>query len=818
MGRASRIGSADGVHRPGRSRRYDDHVLDWTAEPEPAPDSLPHPGDDEVHSSPRRTTSHRQARPSVSRSLKRNENPVSTMPSPPGVTLLKRSATDAYRRPVNCLAPDEHYDATPRRYSTRDRSPAYGRTARVLLEYSGHSSATSGLAYGDDDDDDDADHIEVVEEVEEEPASYRNRRQPSRDEYMDSSLDRRYRRRRRRAYAEDDSGSRKHYTASDAGSATFESSRTLDQSVCSRQGPRRYVPDVIEDSRPPVSGKRPLMHRRYRSAEVIQLDQPKTRRSSTVGSSRSRAGSVSGHPAGFIGSIFGAPPRRQDIVRETRSHRKRVECVICMGDVPAAKASKLKCGHSMCRPCLERIFKLSITDPQHMPPRCCSQDHIPLKHVDTLFDPSFKKTWNRKFAEFSTKNRIYCPSRKCGEWIKPANIRREDGRKIARCGRCKTKVCCTCNGRWHGAGPCPSDPATVDLLAQAKEEGWKRCYKCRALVELKEGCNHMTCRCGAQFCMICGVKWKNCDCPWFNDDDRRGDFPEDTDVPVPNIRGDLGDVYRGNGPPSAVEIRGHTGLGQTTRMPIRRRPRTYQEEMHMRRVQESQDADMARHLQYEYDDDYYDEHDQGLMGGVGDIHNTSNAAGHYINEGYRHDGGRYRSSRPRAYDRTDHGDAYRSRGSRVETSRERRLADRLAEGRSGMGSPPATGPIYPVGMMRAVPPAPPPPPPPPPAAPAPPQGHARTLRHHGLEGEMYNTSAYTPRSERAVVARIPRDYEDEKDIHSPPRSRRGQREHRLRSSDLAGLNGAGVGMDRVSQWRTFVEPGVPDGESTLGHA
>ncbi len=166
--------------------------------------------------------------------------------------------------------------------------------------------------------------------------------------------------------------------------------------------------------------------------------------------------------------------------------------MICMGDMSLSKAAKLKCGHAMCRSCLERIFKLSITDPQHMPPKCCSQEHIPLKHVDRLFDSKFKKTWNRKFAEYSTKNRLYCPSRKCGEWIKPANIRRENGRKVARCSRCRTKVCGICNGKWHGSEECPKDEETAQLLAQAKEEGWKRCYRCKAVVELKEGCNHMT--------------------------------------------------------------------------------------------------------------------------------------------------------------------------------------------------------------------------------------------------------------------------------------------------------------------------------------
>lgn len=170
----------------------------------------------------------------------------------------------------------------------------------------------------------------------------------------------------------------------------------------------------------------------------------------------------------------------------------RVECVICMGDVAAHKVAKLKCGHNMCNSCLERSFKLSITDPQHMPPKCCSTDHIPLKHVERIFDTSFKKTWNRKFSEYTTRNRIYCPSKKCGEWIKPGNVQRENGRKVARCGRCKTKVCPSCNSRWHSSIDCPKDEETNKLLEQARDEGWQRCYRCKAMVELKEGCNHMT--------------------------------------------------------------------------------------------------------------------------------------------------------------------------------------------------------------------------------------------------------------------------------------------------------------------------------------
>jgi hypothetical protein len=40
-----------------------------------------------------------------------------------------------------------------------------------------------------------------------------------------------------------------------------------------------------------------------------------------------------------------------------------------------------------------------------------------------------------------------------------------------------------------------------------EKSGWRRCYKCRTLVELTQGCSHITCRCKAQFCYICGAVW-----------------------------------------------------------------------------------------------------------------------------------------------------------------------------------------------------------------------------------------------------------------------------------------------------------------------
>ncbi|KAK4109865.1 hypothetical protein N656DRAFT_686996, partial [Canariomyces notabilis] len=188
-------------------------------------------------------------------------------------------------------------------------------------------------------------------------------------------------------------------------------------------------------------------------------------------------------------------------------------CVACRNDkTPVEKTVKLKCRHRMCHSCLRRAFKKSLTDPQHMPPRCCTTDHISPKHVEKLFDARFKKDWNQRYVEFTRRNSLYCPSRRCGQWISPEDIRHEGGRRQAQCSRCSIKICGSCSRKWHYQSECPRDEESTQFLEQLNREVWQRCYRCKATIELKEGSNRMTCHCGAEFCMVCGGKWKTCRC------------------------------------------------------------------------------------------------------------------------------------------------------------------------------------------------------------------------------------------------------------------------------------------------------------------
>ncbi|KAI1079182.1 hypothetical protein F5B20DRAFT_545329 [Whalleya microplaca] len=572
-------------------------------------------------------------------------------------------------------------------------------------------------------------------------------------------------------------------------------------SPSSSRKPRRHRHRYIE-VKPSASTKRP--YKRYYESDVVHSERPPISRSHTTSSSHVTSShsvsSSSRRSSAFLNKFMGPSFH----ISSPEKPAPKVECVVCFGQQSPSQMAKLRCGHRMCRTCLKTVFKNSIKDPSQMPPRCCTSDHIPVKHVDSLFDDNFKKTWNRKFREFSTQNRIYCPGKRCGEWIKPSQIHRHpNGRKIGKCSSCDTRVCCDCNNIWHKSSHCPTDEETNRVLQQAKENGWQRCYDCKNMIELKEGCNHMTCRCGAQFCMVCGLEWKTCECPWFSYDTAEQDELDHMQTPDPMMDRDpfTGPSPRGFGP--------------------RARPRNYEDESLRRRLQEQKDEDYARRLQYEENDDEY-------PAGMGDVIGIGNSAGHFMNDDYRRRPQNVSIplapapiSPPSAapFDRSNAGGDYvsgvnRARGLRG-NSMERRLADRFSEQRQSPHLRPFTHPIPP-------PPAPPrgafgPPPPPPPQ---PPMMPISMHRRHTMDDDVYDGPRSHYQSERGLSRRATtstRDYAgDGSAYYDPGRGRHHVREPSPKSSVLAGLAGPGSGMNRVYEWvNHVVDTGDPNRPATV---
>ncbi|RDW81712.1 BRcat and Rcat domain-containing protein [Aspergillus mulundensis] len=186
-------------------------------------------------------------------------------------------------------------------------------------------------------------------------------------------------------------------------------------------------------------------------------------------------------------------------------------CIACREEVEFINAARAPCQHDYCRPCLLSLFKASLTDETLFPPRCCRQ-RMDTSAARIFLSSDFLQRYNKKKLEFSVVNRTYCYSPACSSFIHPNHIVDD----VATCPECRLTTCASCKGRAH-TGDCPNDNALQQLLTLAQENGWQRCYSCWRVVELNYGCNHMTCRCGAEFCYNCGERWKICECADWNE-------------------------------------------------------------------------------------------------------------------------------------------------------------------------------------------------------------------------------------------------------------------------------------------------------------
>ncbi|KIW15066.1 hypothetical protein PV08_07853 [Exophiala spinifera] len=201
------------------------------------------------------------------------------------------------------------------------------------------------------------------------------------------------------------------------------------------------------------------------------------------------------------------------------------ECTGCFEEFRSAETTKLPCGHSYCKACLTTLIMTALQNESNYPPKCCLSE-IPLSVALQPLDAKQQKMYKNKAAEYSipAQERWYCPNVRCSKWIPPANLRRTR-HSDQKCPYCSGKICSICRGSAHGKSvDCPQDFGLEATISLAELEGWRRCHSCRALVERASGCRHMTCKCGSQFCYVCGAKWRTCGCNEVDEVNRQADL------------------------------------------------------------------------------------------------------------------------------------------------------------------------------------------------------------------------------------------------------------------------------------------------------
>lgn len=151
---------------------------------------------------------------------------------------------------------------------------------------------------------------------------------------------------------------------------------------------------------------------------------------------------------------------------------------------------KTQCSHFYCKNCLIRMVTKSLQDESLFPPQCC---HKPVEGsgMKKMIGPALTREQKKKETELSDPDRTYCSDSTCSRYISPAMKFWPDFtfKTVCTC-KCGVRTCRKCKRGAHG-GKClyQLDRSLEKLM---KKKKWQRCTRCGRVIELADGCPHIT--------------------------------------------------------------------------------------------------------------------------------------------------------------------------------------------------------------------------------------------------------------------------------------------------------------------------------------
>ncbi|KAF9554428.1 hypothetical protein CPC08DRAFT_766723 [Agrocybe pediades] len=186
-------------------------------------------------------------------------------------------------------------------------------------------------------------------------------------------------------------------------------------------------------------------------------------------------------------------------------------CPVCMDDV--SNPEELACGHTYCSSCL-KLFLTSAADGKKFPIVCIANDascnvplsiplirrFLPVQAFQSLMEAAFVLHLDQHEHELK-----YCTTPDCKQIY-----RRRTDVAVLKCPSCFSAICAACGGGAHDGMACTerrlhSNPEEQEQLnnALATAIGYEKCPRCNIWIERVDGCNHLTCECGAHICWSC---------------------------------------------------------------------------------------------------------------------------------------------------------------------------------------------------------------------------------------------------------------------------------------------------------------------------
>jgi len=194
-------------------------------------------------------------------------------------------------------------------------------------------------------------------------------------------------------------------------------------------------------------------------------------------------------------------------VKREKQDNEGVFCNICLLDLYEKDEDVYFmdiCVHSYHESCLSDYLQHQVKErkfPVKCPDESCREEFSGADLKELLTEENVEKFYELAFEEFIKKNgkdMTYCPTPDCtyAFFLNPDLTTFE-------CPNCLKDYCLKCKNRLH-KGSC-GDHGFIEL---AEYLSYKPCPSCKFWIEKTEGCDHMTCNCGFEFCYNCGNDWK----------------------------------------------------------------------------------------------------------------------------------------------------------------------------------------------------------------------------------------------------------------------------------------------------------------------
>lgn len=157
----------------------------------------------------------------------------------------------------------------------------------------------------------------------------------------------------------------------------------------------------------------------------------------------------------------------------------------------------LNCGHSWCKSCARENIRVGLGDAESWPPKCC--EPFSEQVIGWARDQHWVQLWRQMGEEQGTPGgqRVYCSRPDCAEFIpnRPGRWLMANGERIEeadQCLACGDKTCRKCRHPAHPGKKCHLDQEDEELMDLMDRERMAACPECNRVIQLKEGCNHIT--------------------------------------------------------------------------------------------------------------------------------------------------------------------------------------------------------------------------------------------------------------------------------------------------------------------------------------